>query len=42
MRDLQFTAVNGSVFMLENIGNIVGTNITISKSFDVHPVGSNH
>ncbi|MCG8620689.1 MAG: hypothetical protein MJE68_01640, partial [Proteobacteria bacterium] len=33
MRDLQFTAVNGSVFMLENIGNIVGTNITISKSF---------
>ena len=39
MRDLQFTAVNGSVFMLENIGNIVGTNIIISKSFDVHPAG---
>ena len=39
MRDLQFTAVNGSIFMLENIGNIVGTNITISESSDAHPAG---
>ena len=39
MRDLQFTAVYGSVFILENIGNIVGTNITITKFFDVYSAG---
>jgi predicted outer membrane repeat protein len=39
MSDLQFTAINGSAFVLENIDNIVGTNITICKSSDAHSAG---
>ena len=37
--DLQFTSMNGSAFVYENIDNITGTNITIANFSDAYTVG---